>query len=153
MRDTSMQLQVGNTVIGGKYVPIQTMIKNPVIDIDTTLRKIENLVAKKIFEATGRRGPDYEIISCPTCGRTNGDIHLMVQSIKSHLAGKILNRQIKIAVMGCVVNGPGEAEHADLGVACGKGKSMLFKHGKRIKIINNEDVINELFLLLEEYTG
>jgi (E)-4-hydroxy-3-methylbut-2-enyl-diphosphate synthase len=81
-----------------------------------------------------------------------GDIAAMVHSIKSNLAGKTLNRQIKIAVMGCVVNGPGEAEHADFGVACGKGRSVLFKRGKGMKVVNNEEVMNELVLLLDEFT-
>jgi (E)-4-hydroxy-3-methylbut-2-enyl-diphosphate synthase len=112
----------------------------------------EVIVAKKILEAVGRREPSYEIISCPACGRTDGDIGRMVRSIKQNLAGKALSKQLKIAVMGCVVNGPGEAEHADFGVACGKGKSVLFKNGARLKVVHNDDILDEMMTLLEEYT-
>ena len=112
----------------------------------------EVIVAKKILEAVGRRESACEIISCPTCGRTDGDIGRMVQSIKQVLAGRSLNRRLKIAVMGCAVNGPGEAEHADFGVACGKGKSILFKNGSRLKVVHNDDIMDELMVMIEEYT-
>lgn len=112
----------------------------------------EVIVAKKILEAVGRREPSCEIISCPTCGRTDGDIGRMVRSIKQNLTGKALSKRLKIAVMGCVVNGPGEAEHADFGVACGRGKSVLFKNGEKLKIVRNDEIMDELMLMLDEYT-
>ncbi len=112
----------------------------------------EVIVAKKILEAIGRRESSCEIISCPTCGRTDGDISRMVRNIKETLSGKTLSKRLKIAVMGCVVNGPGEAEHADFGVACGKGKSILFKNGAKLKVVQNNDIMDELMLMLDEYT-
>jgi len=112
----------------------------------------EVIVAKKILEAIGRRESLFEIISCPTCGRTNSDIGKMVRELKVNLVGKTLSKRLKIAVMGCVVNGPGEAEHADFGVACGMGKSVLFKNGTKLKVVHNDDIMNELMLMLEEYT-
>jgi (E)-4-hydroxy-3-methylbut-2-enyl-diphosphate synthase len=68
------------------------------------------------------------LVSCPTCGRTDTDVISLAQAVENHLA-KIAT-PLTIAVMGCIVNGPGEARDADLGIACGKGKAIIFKKGE-----------------------
>lgn len=108
-------------------------------------------VALKILEAAGRREPVMEIISCPTCGRSGGDIQAIVASLKGRLAGVSFPKKLKIAVMGCVVNGPGEAEHADFGVACGKGSSIIFRQGKKLKTVGNDAILDELGRLADEF--
>ena len=88
-----------------------------------------------------RRGP--EIVSCPTCGRTQVDLIPIAEEVSRRLEG--IDKPISVAVMGCVVNGPGEASGADIGVACGKGSALLFRHGEVIRKISEEDIVEELF--------
>ena len=85
-------------------------------------------VAWGILECLGirRRGP--ELVSCPTCGRTQVDLIALAEEVERQLAG--VTKPISVAVMGCVVNGPGEASGADVGVACGRGCGLIFKHGR-----------------------
>lgn len=90
-----------------------------------------------------RRGP--EIISCPTCARTQVDLISIVREIEGELSK--ITKPVKVAIMGCVVNGPGEAADADVGVACGKGSAVLFSHGKIIRKVNESEIV---FSLLEE---
>ena len=89
----------------------------------------EVLAAKKILAAVGVRKNDVEIISCPTCGRTRVDLLSIADYVNAHVrhdAG-----YLKIAVMGCAVNGPGEASDADIGIAFGQGNGVLFRHGQK----------------------
>lgn len=83
-----------------------------------------------------------EMISCPTCGRCNINLMEIANKLSKHLED--INKPLKVAVMGCAVNGPGEAKEADIGIAGGKGKALLFKKGKIIKEIKEEDIIEEL---------
>ena len=99
-------------------------------------------VAYEILKALKLRSRGPEIISCPTCGRCEMDIPKMVATIEKKLS--TLPRELKIAVMGCAVNGPGEAREADLGVAGGKGVGILFKKGKIIKKLKEKDVVSAL---------
>jgi (E)-4-hydroxy-3-methylbut-2-enyl-diphosphate synthase len=87
-----------------------------------------------------RRGP--EIISCPTCGRCQVDLISMAKEVEARLSGA--RAPIKVAVMGCVVNGPGEAADADLGVACGKGSGALFAHGKILRKVDESGIVDAL---------
>lgn len=87
-----------------------------------------------------RRGP--EIISCPTCGRCQVDLISMAKEVEARLSG--VRAPIKVAVMGCVVNGPGEAADADLGVACGKGSGALFAHGKILRKVDESGIVDAL---------
>ena len=82
------------------------------------------------------------LVSCPTCGRTEVDVTGLVSALDEYLT--CIDKPLKVAVMGCVVNGPGEAKDADIGVACGKGKAILFKKGQKIKVVNEEDILSEL---------
>ncbi|MBU4312448.1 MAG: flavodoxin-dependent (E)-4-hydroxy-3-methylbut-2-enyl-diphosphate synthase [Candidatus Omnitrophica bacterium] len=105
----------------------------------------EVAAAKNILQALGLRrfGPD--IISCPTCGRCQVDLRRIVADLAISLQlSAISQKPIKIAVMGCEVNGPGEAKDADIGIAFGKGAGVLFKKGKIIKRVKAKDAVKEL---------
>ncbi|MBU1146794.1 MAG: flavodoxin-dependent (E)-4-hydroxy-3-methylbut-2-enyl-diphosphate synthase [Candidatus Omnitrophica bacterium] len=105
----------------------------------------EVVAAKNILQALGLRrfGPD--IISCPTCGRCQVDLQGIVADLAiSPQLSAISQKPIKIAVMGCEVNGPGEAKDADIGIACGKKSGVIFKKGKVIKRVKEKDIVKEL---------
>jgi len=107
-------------------------------------------VAKCILESLGLRNFGPQIISCPTCGRCKVDLVGIVKEIERRLSAmdyRLWTRLPKVAVMGCVVNGPGEAKEADIGVGFGKSKGILFKHGKPIKKVAATDCAR---VLLEE---
>jgi (E)-4-hydroxy-3-methylbut-2-enyl-diphosphate synthase len=89
-----------------------------------------------------------ELISCPTCGRTEINIIGIADEVERRL--KKIKKNITVAVMGCVVNGPGEAAHADFGIAGGKGQGILFAKGKKIKIVPEAELVNSLFELIAE---
>ena len=99
-------------------------------------------VAWGILECLGirRRGP--ELVSCPTCGRTQVDLIPIAQEVERRLAS--CTKPISVAVMGCVVNGPGEASDADVGVACGRGSALLFKHGKPVRKVAEAEIVDAL---------
>ncbi len=105
-------------------------------------------VAKEILKVLGLR-TGVEIISCPTCGRTEIDLIGLAKKVESEF-GQI-EKNIKIAVMGCVVNGPGEAKEADFGIAGGKNEALLFEKGKIIKKIKEEEILEELRKLLKDF--
>ena len=92
-----------------------------------------------------RRGP--EIISCPTCGRCQVNLIELALRVEERLRG--ISAPVKVAVMGCVVNGPGEARDADIGVACGAGKGALFVGGEVVRTVPEEDIVEELMKEIE----
>jgi (E)-4-hydroxy-3-methylbut-2-enyl-diphosphate synthase len=92
-----------------------------------------------------QRGP--VLVSCPACGRAEVDIIRLASEVERELAK--ITKPIKVAVMGCVVNGPGEARDADIGIACGKGSAVLFKKGKKVKTIKEKDFIKVLMSEVE----
>jgi (E)-4-hydroxy-3-methylbut-2-enyl-diphosphate synthase len=86
-----------------------------------------------------------DIVSCPTCGRTKIDLISLLSDFEGRVKSEGLDKKnIKVALMGCVVNGPGEAREADIGIAGGKGEALLFKKGEIIRKINEESIIDEL---------
>lgn len=87
-----------------------------------------------------RRGP--ELVSCPTCGRTQVDLIGLAEEVGERLKG--YSKPISVAVMGCVVNGPGEASDADVGVACGRGVGMVFRHGEVIRKVPEDQIVDAL---------
>ena len=87
-----------------------------------------------------RRGP--ELVSCPTCGRTQVDLIGLAEEVSERL--KTCDKPISVAVMGCVVNGPGEASDADVGVACGRGVGMVFRHGEVIRKVSEAEIVDAL---------
>ena len=94
-----------------------------------------------------RRGP--EIIACPTCGRCNIALFDIVERVEKALM--TTTEPLKIAIMGCVVNGPGEAKDADVGIACGKGRAILFKKGEKIGVIEEKDFVRSLMAEVERF--
>jgi len=103
---------------------------------------VEMTIAYGILRALGIRKVGPDIIACPTCGRCEIDLAPMVEEVEKRLAG--MKEYLKIAIMGCVVNGPGEAAEADIGIAGGRGLGILFKHGKPVKKVKEEDLVQVL---------
>ncbi|OGX30734.1 MAG: 4-hydroxy-3-methylbut-2-en-1-yl diphosphate synthase [Omnitrophica WOR_2 bacterium RIFCSPLOWO2_12_FULL_46_30] len=108
-------------------------------------------IAKYILSSLGRGSFGPEIISCPACGRTEVDIEKIVNELQQKLStlnrlsgGERLTRPVRMAVMGCVVNGPGEAEDADLAIAFGKKQGLLYKNSKPIRKVSSSEAVDEL---------
>ncbi|MCC8074448.1 MAG: flavodoxin-dependent (E)-4-hydroxy-3-methylbut-2-enyl-diphosphate synthase [Clostridiales bacterium] len=118
--------------------------------VTLTADPVEEVVAaKQILQATGLRQDGPNLISCPTCGRTCIDLIPLAQQVEERL--KTVNKPITVAVMGCIVNGPGEASAADVGIAGGKGFGYLFAHGQVIQSKVPEDrLVDELFKLIDQ---
>ncbi|MDO4518643.1 MAG: flavodoxin-dependent (E)-4-hydroxy-3-methylbut-2-enyl-diphosphate synthase [Bacillota bacterium] len=102
--------------------------------------------AKALLESLGLRNQNVEIISCPTCGRTEVNLEAIAEEVERRT--EKLEGNIKIAVMGCAVNGPGEAKGADFGVACGKNEGLLFAKGKIVKKVREADIVDELINMI-----
>ncbi len=111
---------------------------------------VEVEVAYEILRAIGLRDIGVEIISCPTCGRCEVNIKKMVKQVKSAL--KNIKQPLKVAVMGCAVNGPGEAKEADFGIAGGKGKGIVFAKGRIVKTVEEKDLVSSLIEEIKGYT-
>lgn len=113
------------------------------IRVSLTADPVEEIeVAKQILRATGLLHDRVQIISCPTCGRCQINLIELAEKIEAHLEN--LNKDITVAIMGCAVNGPGEAREADIGIAGGKGSALLFKKGRIIRKISEENLVSEL---------
>ena len=108
----------------------------------------EVYAARRILKAVGLRREGPELIACPTCGRTQIDLIPMAERVEELLKG--VDKPITVAVMGCVVNGPGEARHADVGIAGGKGEGVLFKHGEIVARVPEEELVPGLMKLIGE---
>ena len=106
-------------------------------------------VAYEILRALGIRHRGPEIISCPTCGRCEIDLFALVDQVERRLSG--VTEPIKVAIMGCVVNGPGEAREADVGVAGGRGQGVLFRKGEVIGKLGEEDLADRLIAEVHSY--
>ena len=107
----------------------------------------EVYAAKEILKAAGVRREGAELVSCPTCGRTRIDLIALANEVEERL--KTVDKPITVAVMGCVVNGPGEASAADCGIAGGVGEGLLFKKGQIVKKVPQERLVEELFALID----
>lgn len=103
-------------------------------------------VAKAILKSLDLMPKGVNIVSCPTCGRTNVDLPSIAEKVENALSG--CTRNITVAVMGCAVNGPGEAREADYGVACGKGEGLLFKKGETVKKVSEDEIVSALLELI-----
>jgi (E)-4-hydroxy-3-methylbut-2-enyl-diphosphate synthase len=114
---------------------------------DDPIREVEEGI--KILRAVGLDKNYAEIVACPTCARTCIDVEKLANMVEN--ATKNVKKQLKIAVMGCSVNGIGEAKDADFGVCGGKNQSIIFKNKEIVKTVNNDDILNELLKLTEEY--
>ncbi len=110
----------------------------------------EVMAARHILRASGRSNGGVELISCPTCGRTQIPLEEIAKTVEERLVH--IKAPIKVAVMGCVVNGPGEARDADIGIAGGKDSAVLFKKGERIRTLKG-DFTEEFIREVEEVAG
>jgi (E)-4-hydroxy-3-methylbut-2-enyl-diphosphate synthase len=111
----------------------------------------EMYVAWSILRALKLRQRGVELVSCPTCGRTEIDVIPIVERAEALL--KNLKTPLKVAIMGCVVNGPGEAKEADVGIAGGRGSGILFKKGKRVEKVLESELLERLLSEVERMTG
>ena len=107
----------------------------------------EIYAARQILKAIGLRREGPELIACPTCGRTQIDLIPMARQVEELLKG--VDKPITVAVMGCAVNGPGEASHADVGIAGGKGEGVLFQHGRIVGKVPEDQLVPALMKLIE----
>lgn len=108
----------------------------------------EVYAARDILKAAGVRREGPELVSCPTCGRTKVDLISLAQEVEERL--KAVDKPITVAVMGCAVNGPGEAAAADVGIAGGVGEGLLFRKGEIVKKVPQDALVDELFDLIAE---
>jgi (E)-4-hydroxy-3-methylbut-2-enyl-diphosphate synthase len=107
----------------------------------------EVIAAYEILKSLDLRRYGPVLVSCPTCGRTEVDVVKLAQEVERLLAK--IDRPIKVAVMGCVVNGPGEAKDADVGIACGKGRGVIFKNGEKVAVVEEKDFLTALMREVE----
>lgn len=105
-------------------------------------------VAYDILQALDLRRRGVEIIACPTCGRTQIDLAKLAEQVEAKL--RTLDKPLKVAVMGCVVNGPGEAREADIGIAGGKGVGLIFRKGEIVEKVPEEHLLSALFKHIDE---
>ena len=157
---TDLPLHVGVTEAGALYpgivkstLGIGMLLAEGIGDtirVSLTRDPVEEVrVGYEILRALGIRQHGPEIISCPTCGRCNIDLFGIVEQVEKNL---LLNPlPLKLAIMGCVVNGPGEAKEADIGIAGGDGTGILFKKGKVIKKFPQEKLVEVLLKEVEKY--
>lgn len=115
----------------------------------TDTPEVEIKAAKEILKNFNLISNYPNLISCPTCGRIQYDMTSIIKELETYL--DTVNKNITIAVMGCPVNGPGEAKHADIGVAGGKDYSLIFKKGKVVDKVNNKDIFKTLKKMIEEF--
>jgi len=109
----------------------------------------EIYAAKEILKSLKLLKEGIEIISCPTCGRTCVDLVRIAEEVEERIRGIKVKKPMKLAIMGCAVNGPGEAKEADLGIAGGQGEFLLFLKGKIVRKVPQENVIEELIKEIE----
>lgn len=119
------------------------------IRISLTGDPVEEIkVGREIIKNFGHLNEGIEFISCPTCGRTEIDLISIANEVEAKLSDS--KKNIKVAVMGCIVNGPGEARDADIGIAGGKGEGIIFKKGEIVKKVKEDKLVYELLRIIEE---
>lgn len=154
-KHTDYPLHLGITEAGTKYagsvrssIGIGTLLYHGIGDtirVSLTGDPVEEIyAAKEILKSLKLLREGIEIVSCPTCGRTNVDLIKTAELVEKAVKNLKLNKPVKLAIMGCAVNGPGEAREADLGIAGGKGEFLLFIKGRIIRKIPQDQVIEQL---------
>jgi (E)-4-hydroxy-3-methylbut-2-enyl-diphosphate synthase len=119
------------------------------IRVSLTGDPVEEVKAgREILKSCGLLKEGIEFISCPTCGRTEINLIEIAREVEKRLLN--VHKNIKVAVMGCVVNGPGEAREADIGIAGGKGEGLIFKKGKIVKKVKEDDLVEALMEEIEK---
>jgi (E)-4-hydroxy-3-methylbut-2-enyl-diphosphate synthase len=160
-KDTDVPLHIGITEAGGERtgtirsaVGIGSLLLNGIGDtvrVSLTADPVREIdAAWDILAAAGVRKRKVEIISCPTCGRTEVDLISIANRVESECQNIKSQNGLTVAVMGCVVNGPGEAKEADFGVACGKGCGVIFAKGDIIKKTEENNLVEELMKTVRE---
>jgi (E)-4-hydroxy-3-methylbut-2-enyl-diphosphate synthase len=156
---TDYPLHIGITEAGTPYrgtiksaVGIGALLLNGIGDtlrVSLTGDPVEEVrAAKEILRACGLYSKGIQFISCPTCGRTQIDLIRIASEVEQALEG--MDKPIKVAIMGCVVNGPGEAREADIGIAGGKRSAVLFKKGQIIKKVDEDKIVETLVQAIKE---
>lgn len=110
----------------------------------------EVFVAYEILKSLGLRQRGPTLVSCPSCGRAEVDVVTLAEAVDKHL--QKITKPIKVAAMGCVVNGPGEAKDADVGIACGKGKGAIFRKGKVVRTVDEESLLESLVAEINSFS-
>ncbi|MFB0557232.1 MAG: flavodoxin-dependent (E)-4-hydroxy-3-methylbut-2-enyl-diphosphate synthase, partial [Dehalococcoidia bacterium] len=110
----------------------------------------EVFVAYEILKSLGLRQRGPTLVSCPSCGRAEVDVVTLAEAVDRHL--QKITKPIKVAVMGCVVDGPGEARDADLGIACGKGKGAIFRKGRIVRTVDEESLLESLVAEINSFS-
>lgn len=108
----------------------------------------EVIAAKKILQAAGLRQSGVNVVSCPTCGRTQYNMIPIAEEVERRLAD--CKKPITVAVMGCIVNGPGEAGAADVGIAGGRGEGLIFRHGEVLRKVPEAELVDALLQEIEK---
>ena len=108
-------------------------------------------VGNNILKSLGLRNMGVELISCPGCGRLEIDLMKLVNDVEERVSDIEFPRPVKVAILGCVVNGPGEASEADIGIAGGRGKGMLYRDGKLVRSFREKDIVDELVKEIETF--
>lgn len=121
------------------------------IRVSLTDNPIEEIkVGFEILKALNLRKHGINIVACPTCGRLEVDLISIVNRVEKELA-RFQNKSLTVAIMGCVVNGPGEAREADIGVACGKHSAVMFKKGQIVGKIKESQIVDFLIREIENW--
>ena len=154
---TSYPLHLGVTEAGTEYMGT---IKSAAgiggllaLGVGDTIRvSLTDDPVKAILRAVGRAEEGINVVSCPTCGRTRIDLIGIAKEVERRCA-EIRGKKLKIAVMGCVVNGPGEAREADLGIAGGDGEGLIFRRGEILRKVPQERLVDELMDEIAHFEG
>ena len=157
---TNVPFHIGITEAGGLYagitksaIGIGMLLSEGLGDtmrVSLTRDPVEEIrTGYEILRALGIRSRGPELISCPTCGRCKIDLFKIAHETEKALLER--SSKIKVAIMGCVVNGPGEAKEADIGIAGGDGKGILFKKGKVIRKIAQDNLVEELLMEIDNF--
>jgi (E)-4-hydroxy-3-methylbut-2-enyl-diphosphate synthase len=147
--------EAGTTKIGTikSAVGIGTLLAEGIGDTirvsltDEPVKEVE--VGKEILRSLSLASRNIELIACPTCGRLEVDLFGIMKQLEEKLEG--IKKPVKIAVLGCVVNGPGEASEADIGIAAGKGVAILYRKGEVIKRVKEEEIVQTILEEVERF--
>lgn len=158
-KESDLPLHLGVTEAGTEYMgtikssagigSLLALGIGDTIRVSLTANPVKEIfVAKSILKAVGLNDEGVNVVSCPTCGRCNINLIDIAHKVEEKVAN--INKKLTVAVMGCVVNGPGEAKEADFGLAGGTDEGIIFKKGKVIKKVPQEELVDELIKMIKE---
>ena len=108
-------------------------------------------VGHDLLKALRLGRPGVNIVACPTCGRLTGDLFSIVEEVEAAVKARKFDKDLTVALMGCAVNGPGEAQGADLGISLGRGRAHLFKRGKIVGTVPEDQIVETVLQAIEEW--